>query len=83
MLEICIQTSYDQNVQLILKSYLPVVYGTSLNPRYALLIFEGKLESEIDKSRDTGNIGYKTQNKETKNTTQKTTKMSNAYLHFR
>jgi hypothetical protein len=31
MLEICIQTSYDQNVQLILKSYLPVVYGTSLN----------------------------------------------------
>jgi hypothetical protein len=23
MLEICIQTSYDQNVQLILKSYLP------------------------------------------------------------
>jgi hypothetical protein len=27
MLEICIQTSYDQNVQLILKSYLPVVYG--------------------------------------------------------
>jgi len=30
MLEIYIQTSYDQNVQLILKSYLPVVYGTSL-----------------------------------------------------
>jgi hypothetical protein len=28
MLEICIQTSYDKNVQLILKSYLPVVYGT-------------------------------------------------------
>jgi hypothetical protein len=28
MLEICIQTSYDRNVQLILKSYLPVVYGT-------------------------------------------------------
>ena len=27
MLEICIQTSYDQNVQLILKSYLPVVHG--------------------------------------------------------
>jgi thiamine transporter ThiT len=26
MLEICIQASYDQNVQLILKSYLPVVY---------------------------------------------------------
>jgi hypothetical protein len=31
MLEICIQISYDQNVQLILKSYLPVVYGTTLN----------------------------------------------------
>jgi hypothetical protein len=31
MLEICIQTSYDQNVQLILKSYLPVVYGNPLN----------------------------------------------------
>jgi hypothetical protein len=29
MLEICIQISYDQNVQLILKSYLPVVYGTT------------------------------------------------------
>jgi hypothetical protein len=28
MLEIYIQTSYDQNVQLILKSYLSVVYGT-------------------------------------------------------
>jgi hypothetical protein len=31
MHEICIQTSYDQNVQLILKSYLPVVHGTPLN----------------------------------------------------
>ena len=30
MLEICMQTSYDQNVQLILKSYLPVVLGTTL-----------------------------------------------------
>jgi hypothetical protein len=30
MLEICIQTSYEQNVQLILKSYLPIVYGTTL-----------------------------------------------------
>ena len=30
MLEICIQTSYDQNIQLILKNYLPVVYGTPL-----------------------------------------------------
>jgi hypothetical protein len=36
MLEICIQTSYDlhQNVQLILKSYLPVVYGTPLKNTY-------------------------------------------------
>ena len=34
MLEICIQTSYDQNVQLILKSYLPVVYGTTLISSY-------------------------------------------------
>jgi hypothetical protein len=34
MLEICIQTSYDQNVQLILKRYLPVVYGTTLNSIY-------------------------------------------------
>ena len=31
MLEICIQTSYDQNVPLILKSYLHVVYGTTLS----------------------------------------------------
>jgi hypothetical protein len=30
MLGICIQTSYDQNVQLILKIYLPVVYGNPL-----------------------------------------------------
>ena len=30
MLELCKQTSYDQNVRLILKSYLPVVYGTPL-----------------------------------------------------
>jgi hypothetical protein len=30
MLKICIQTSYDQNVQLILKSYLPVVLSTTL-----------------------------------------------------
>jgi hypothetical protein len=30
MLKICLQTSYHQNVQLILKSYLPVVYGTPL-----------------------------------------------------
>jgi hypothetical protein len=38
MLEICIQTSYDQNVQLILKSYLPVVHGTTLNYVYDLFI---------------------------------------------
>ena len=31
MLEICIHTSYDQNVQLILKSYIPVVCGIPLN----------------------------------------------------
>jgi hypothetical protein len=31
MLEICIHTSYDQNVQLILKSYLPVVYDIPLS----------------------------------------------------
>ena len=39
MLEICIQTSYDQNVQLILKSYLPVVYGTTLivNQRWSCI----------------------------------------------
>ena len=30
MLKIYIQTSYDQNIQQILKSYLPVVYGTPL-----------------------------------------------------
>ena len=34
MLEICIQTLDDQNVQLILKSYLPVVYGAPLNPQF-------------------------------------------------
>ena len=33
MLEICIQTTYDQNVQLILKSYLPIVYGTTLKAK--------------------------------------------------
>jgi hypothetical protein len=32
LIDFGIQTSYDQNVQLILKSYLPVVYGTPLNP---------------------------------------------------
>ena len=38
MLEICMQTSYDQNVQLILKSYLPVVYGTTLTCLVFLLL---------------------------------------------
>jgi len=38
MLEICIQTSYDQNVQLILKSYLPVVYGTPLSLPHTTII---------------------------------------------
>jgi len=38
MLEICIQTSYDQNVQLILKSYLPVVLGTTLNSSISKLV---------------------------------------------
>jgi hypothetical protein len=39
MLEICIQTSYDQNVPLILKSYLPVVYGTTLRLCIRRVIF--------------------------------------------
>jgi hypothetical protein len=39
MLEICIQTSYDQNVQLILKSYLPVVYGTTLKKNKKTCIY--------------------------------------------
>jgi len=38
ILEICIQTSYDQNVQLILKSYLPVVYGTTLNDKFVITL---------------------------------------------
>ena len=33
MLEICIQTSYNQNFQSILKKYLPVVYGTPLSEK--------------------------------------------------
>ena len=40
MLEICIQTSYDQNVQLNLKSYLPVVYGTTLK-KFSAYSFAG------------------------------------------
>jgi hypothetical protein len=38
MLEICKHTSYDQNVQLIFKSYLPVVYGTPLKEGLVYLI---------------------------------------------
>jgi hypothetical protein len=46
MLEICIQTSYDQNVQLILKSYLPVVYGTPLNR-----IVKGYIQTHCQKNK--------------------------------
>ena len=38
MLETCIQTSYDQNFQLVLKSYIPVVYGTPLSLRGIVLV---------------------------------------------
>ena len=47
MLEICIQTSYDENVQLILKSYLPVVYGTPLkakNKKYHTVVTVSKIQ---------------------------------------
>ena len=43
MLEICIQTSYDQNVQLILKSYLPVLYGTPLKSNRDKCANKGKI----------------------------------------
>jgi len=46
MLEICIQTLYDQNVQLILKSYLSVVLGTTLNNQYNVLL--SKSVTDID-----------------------------------
>ena len=52
MLEIYTQTSYDQNVQLILKSYLPVVYGTLLSEQRWEVCFVdigGILERERDK----------------------------------
>ena len=44
MLEICIQTSYDQNVQLILKSYLSVVLGTTLSEKkkHVIIFFSYK-----------------------------------------
>jgi hypothetical protein len=41
MLEICIQTSYSQNVQLILKSYLPVVYGNPLTVLFNVAAWVG------------------------------------------
>ena len=49
MFEICIQTSYDQNVQLIWKSYLPVVYGTPLNMKKARMtnLNKGKKSKNI------------------------------------
>ena len=42
MLEICIQTSYDQIVQLILKSYLPVVLGTTLSHPFSLQVHKAQ-----------------------------------------
>ena len=45
MLEICIQTSYDQNVQLILKSYLPVVLGTTLSSFSCYLLLSVMIDS--------------------------------------
>ena len=46
MLEICIQTSYDQNVQLILKSYLPVVYGTPLKRPHSITKMNGNINMD-------------------------------------
>jgi hypothetical protein len=61
MLEICIQTSYDQNVQLILKSYLHVVYSTPLSGQNGcvriVLKFSGHL-SEIKKHLLIQNLWY-------------------------
>jgi hypothetical protein len=50
MLEICIQTSYDQNIQLILKSYLPVVYGTPL--RSESIDWLARNQDNVSKWRD-------------------------------
>jgi len=44
MLEICIQISYDQNVQLILKSYLPVVLGTTLRNPISMILWKVKYD---------------------------------------
>ena len=48
MLEICKQTSYDPNVQLILKSYLPVVYGTTLKLAFSTSLLGWNEEKETD-----------------------------------
>jgi hypothetical protein len=48
MLEICIQISYDQNVQLILKSWLPVVYGTTLRIDFNSRLFRGVPDIKYD-----------------------------------
>ena len=55
MLEICIQTSYDQNVQLILKSYLPVVYGTTLIQNNNHSLIHSTHGSQIQLNRN-GNV---------------------------
>ena len=55
MLEICIQTAYDQNVQLILKSYLPIVLGTILNN---VIITESKVYLLTTKINFTTDFGY-------------------------
>jgi hypothetical protein len=57
MLEICIQTSYDQNVQLILKSYLPVVYGTYLKDRSCKI-----LQKFLSFSKTTYNFQFRVEN---------------------
>ena len=69
MLEICIQTSYDQNVQLILKSFLPVVYGTNLRhfgllpPRDCYIIrLSNMLIMSISKEGHSGNAFCNRQN---------------------
>ena len=46
MLEICLQTSYDQNVQLILKNNFPVVYGT---PSTRITMYNFGIKSEMCK----------------------------------
>ena len=51
MLEICIQT-YDQNVQLILKSYLPVVYGTPLNEQLVFTLYYYTCQKSLSVQHD-------------------------------